>query len=62
MLLAKDIMVANFMLAKDANGKIQPTTYIGGSRGHARHTPRTTFLCFHIHFHQKVPGSGVHAP
>ena len=33
----------------------------GACRAHA--TPYgTQFFCFHIHFHQKVPALGVHAP
>ena len=41
---------------------------IGGSRGHAWHTPPppppphgTQFICFQMHFHQKVSGSKVGA-
>ena len=40
------------------------TSVIGGSRGCAGHTSpyRTQFFRFHIHFCQRVPASGVHAP
>ena len=38
--------------------------YIGRSRGCAGHMPPygTQFFCFHIHFCQKAPMSGVHTP
>ena len=58
-----------FFLEVDVQGwiefKFPQTSALADLGGHARHTPPphgTQFFHFHIHFHQKVPTSEVHAP
>ena len=62
------VKISSKLRASDSEQRLRGVTLvfhvIGGSRGAcAGHAPYgTQFFHFHIHFHQKVPTSEVHAP